>query len=441
MSDRLNRMLFAETERRVRNLLAVEQKLANNFDTDPLYENGPRAHQFYIKIRQIDHQPNQPIASFNWTHFLSSLLNTFGHSPINGDTEVHVSESGLLSRLGAIIGQLNAQQISDYLDWQTLWAFLPQMDYQFTRPYMNVTRVKDSLSVRKCPLEKRWMQMDEKCEKFLEWYFPHFLDRLYIQHHLHRGVREEVMQIYANVFVAFRRMLEENSWLEFGAKQRALAKLRSIHANAVYFGRIFDDNYLAKLYRRYDTFRPDVPFAQMVHQMEGTVLGHELSHGFDDWGSYFNSEGVNEDWLGITARSAFRERKQCFVQQYGGQKIKVEGTNLAINGSLTVNENIADNAGLEAAFRAWQLLAIFQAPNQIRALEQFDTDQLFFIHYAFRQCSRMGQVWLRQLLLVGQHSIVPARVNIPLQNLHKFAETFNCPAGSPMNPSKRCKIW
>jgi len=54
----------------------------------------------------------------------------------------------------------------------------------------------------------------------------------------------------------------------------------------------------------------------------GTVLGHELSHGFDDWGSYFNLDGINEDWLGPSMRNVFHEKKQCFVEQYGQIKVR-----------------------------------------------------------------------------------------------------------------------
>uniref|UniRef100_A0A1I8B5D0 Peptidase_M13 domain-containing protein n=1 Tax=Meloidogyne hapla TaxID=6305 RepID=A0A1I8B5D0_MELHA len=172
----------------------------------------------------------------------------------------------------------------------------------------------------------------------------------------------------------------------------------------------------------------------------GVILGHELSHAFDAWGSYYDSEGkYKKDWLVPAIRSKFQERKQCFVKQYGDIKVQVDGTILSINGSLTANENIADNGGLVAAFNAFQMLK--QKFNYPKQLKQFNDEQLFFIYYAYRQCSKMGQIWLKQRLSVGQHSIVPARVNLPLSNFPKFAKAFKCPLASPMNPSLKCSLW
>nr|CAD2128705.1 unnamed protein product [Meloidogyne enterolobii] len=176
----------------------------------------------------------------------------------------------------------------------------------------------------------------------------------------------------------------------------------------------------------------------------GVTLGHELTHAFDAWGSYYDAEGkYNNDWLLPDIRRKFQERKQCFVKQYGNIKVQVDGTLLSINGSLTANENIADNGGLVAAFNAFQLLKqkVNYPKHVFNGLKRFNDEQLFFIHYAFRQCSKMGQIWLRQRLSVGQHSVTPARVNVPLQNFPKFAKAFKCPLGSAMNPYLKCSLW
>lgn len=195
-----------------------------NTDTEPLYDGGPLAHQTYLRLTQLDQMPNSFLPNFNWTIFLQSILVPIGRR-IGGDTEIHVSEPGLLQRLATVISQLGSQQMADYLDWQVVWAFLPQLDRRYTHPYVNLNKMKgkekavdvkhlnlsDSLGARKCPLEKRWMQIGEKCEKFLEWYFPHLLDRIYIQHHMANGVRDGIQQIYQNIYTAFKQMLQRNA--------------------------------------------------------------------------------------------------------------------------------------------------------------------------------------------------------------------------------------
>uniref|UniRef100_A0A914MMM6 Peptidase M13 C-terminal domain-containing protein n=1 Tax=Meloidogyne incognita TaxID=6306 RepID=A0A914MMM6_MELIC len=296
---------------------------------------------------------------------------------------------------------------------------------------------------------------------------------------------------------------KNNPWLDTITKGKALTKLQMLQANAVYFERIFDNNYLEGIYKHYNPLRTDVPFAEMVHTFEGAsflrqmatndyydsswlvnayysretnalvslngylnppifskdflavmnyagigvTLGHELSHAFDDWGSYYNGNGQMEDWLGPQMRAIFQKKKECFVKQYGNSKVQIDGVWINLNGTLTVNENIADNGGLNAAFKAWQVLKRSSSSldqnifGKIDGLEEFNGDQLFFIHYAFRQCSRLGSTWLRQRIMTEQHSVVPARVNIPLQNSPHFAKIFACPSGSPMNPIEKCAIW
>uniref|UniRef100_A0A915NQS1 Uncharacterized protein n=2 Tax=Meloidogyne TaxID=189290 RepID=A0A915NQS1_9BILA len=418
-------------------------------------------------------------------------------------------DPSFLQRMGKIIGEFSEQEISDYLDWNTLWTFMPQMDKRYTLHYVNSKppkveeEVPASPNYKRCAMTKSWMTTNEKCEKFIEWYFPQIFDRLYLSKHLENGVRTEIGKIYSSVYSEFKRMLENNPWLDTITKGKALTKLQMLQANAVYFERIFDNNYLEGIYRHYNPLRTDVPFAEMVHTFEGAsflrqmatndyydsswlvnayysretnalvslngylnppifskdflavmnyagigvTLGHELSHAFDDWGSYYNGNGQMEDWLGPQMRAIFQKKKECFVKQYGNSKVQIDGVWINLNGTLTVNENIADNGGLNAAFKAWQVLKRSSSSldqnifGKIEGLEEFNGDQLFFIHYAFRQCSRLGSTWLRQRIMTEQHSVVPARVNIPLQNSPHFAKIFACPSGSPMNPVEKCAIW
>uniref|UniRef100_A0A915P6X2 Peptidase_M13 domain-containing protein n=1 Tax=Meloidogyne floridensis TaxID=298350 RepID=A0A915P6X2_9BILA len=440
MSERLKQMVKSEAERRVKNLLLVEQMLAQHFDTDPLYENDPLSHQNYIQLSQLD-KPGEFLHSFNWTNYLRSILSPINYK-INWRTEIYVSEVGLLQRLAKTIEKLTDQQIADYLDWQILWTFLPQLDTRYTHPYVDVNKMKDSFSVKKCPMDRRWMKMGEKCKKFIEWYFPHFLDHLYVKKYLAKGVKEQVKQIFTDIYAAFKQMLETNSWLDLKAKQNALIKLKGIRSVSAYFDQIFNDNYLQQIYRPFYLLKTDALFPQIVYQLTGlsllrqmatldyydpswgvnayysrennalvtlnaylqppvfnhdfpapfnyagigVTLGHELTHAFDAWGSYYDAEGkYNNDWLLPDIRRKFQERKQCFVKQYGDIKVQVDGTLLSINGSLTANENIADNGGLIAAFNAFQLLKqkVNYPKHVFNGLRQYNDEQLFFIHYAY----------------------------------------------------------
>ncbi|EYC22137.1 hypothetical protein Y032_0017g3173 [Ancylostoma ceylanicum] len=113
----------------------------------------------------------------------------------------------------------------------------------------------------------------------------------------------------------------------------------------------------------------------------GAVIGHEITHGFDDQGSQFDSIGNLLEWWDTNTKKKFQERAQCIINQYG--KTEVAGTALRINGKLTQGENIADNGGIKQAFRAYKnYLKRHGEERRIKGLEQFNNEQMFFLGYA-----------------------------------------------------------
>jgi predicted metalloendopeptidase len=169
----------------------------------------------------------------------------------------------------------------------------------------------------------------------------------------------------------------------------------------------------------------------------GAVIGHEISHGFDDQGRKSDGEGNLRDWWSTEDAAAFETRANALVAQYGGYA-PLEGAN--VNGRLTLGENIGDLSGLAVAYRAYKLsLNGREAP----VINGFTGDQRFFLGWAQVWRSKYRDEALRQQLLTDSHSPGMYRTNGVLVNMPEFYQAFGVKEGDKMYvpADKRVKIW
>jgi len=170
----------------------------------------------------------------------------------------------------------------------------------------------------------------------------------------------------------------------------------------------------------------------------GVVIGHELTHGFDDQGQQYNKDGILEQWWTNYSTANFRERQQCFVDQYS----QYELFGYHVNGSLTLGENIADNGGVKSSFQAYQTVVgrSGQTPPSLPALP-YTPEQLYFIAYGQVWCSLFTPQSISVSTKTDPHSPGPYRVIGALVNSPEFASAFGCPTNSSMNPENKCLLW
>jgi len=168
----------------------------------------------------------------------------------------------------------------------------------------------------------------------------------------------------------------------------------------------------------------------------GMVVGHELTHGFDDEGAQFAGNGNLENWWEPKVGELFKEKTSCVADQYSGYE-PLPGLN--IDGKLTLGENIADLGGLKLAFMAYRTMRK-GAANQVVA-GGFTEDQQFFLSHAQAWCTKGREEFERMLVQVDAHSPPRFRVNGPLSNLPEFAKAFSCAEGTAMHPKKMCAVW
>lgn len=168
----------------------------------------------------------------------------------------------------------------------------------------------------------------------------------------------------------------------------------------------------------------------------GMVVGHELTHGFDDQGAKYDAHGNLTNWWAPATAKRFKARTQCVIDQYAAYEA-IPG--VKVNGKLTAGENIADMGGIKLAFLAYRWLRRHAKTTTVA--EGFSEDQQFFLAYAQIWCSKMRGPEARRRAKVDPHSPPQHRVNGPLMNYPSFARAFSCKKGSTMNPKKICRVW
>src|SRR5580704_14705270 len=171
----------------------------------------------------------------------------------------------------------------------------------------------------------------------------------------------------------------------------------------------------------------------------GMVMGHEITHGFDDQGRKFDAQGNLRDWWTPEDAKAYDQRAQCIADQYTEE---IPEAGVKSNGHLTQGEDTADNGGLRLAFMA--LKNKLQAEN--KSVDAKDADgwtprQKFFLSYANSWCEQYRPELMRTLVLTNPHSIPKYRVNNVVSNMPEFQEAFSCKKGAPMVRANQCRVW
>ena len=167
----------------------------------------------------------------------------------------------------------------------------------------------------------------------------------------------------------------------------------------------------------------------------GVVIGHELTHGFDDQGRRYDGQGNLRDWWTPEDAKAFTSKADCVVNEYGGFS-PAEGVKL--NGKLTLGENAADNGGIHLAYMAlMDSLAKHTMPNK----DGLTPQQQFFLGYAQVWCENSTEQSSRLRAQTDPHSPGEFRVNGVLQNMPEFERAFSCKTGDPMVSANPCRVW
>jgi len=339
---------------------------------------------------------------------------------------------------------------------------------------------------------------------FQEGSLTNAVGAMYAKKHFDLGAKDIVDEIVENVRAEFKKMLDELNWMDPTTKAKAHIKADQITPHMAYAKEILDtdlinefydglelrtDSYLKNILRlkkfvynyyirefrnpiekqSWKThggaaivnafyspeensiqfpagilegvfFQKDRPL-YMNYGGIGFVVGHEITHGFDDEGSQTDGLGNLVDWWEPETKKKYLEKAQCIIDQYGNYTVQVEEEELNVNGITTQGENIADNGGIKEAFRAYDTLVSKYGPEPVLPGLAYTTRQLMWLSGASVWCEVRRPASLKQQVLTDPHSPARFRINGPFSNQPEFAADWGCPQGSPMNPVKKCSVW
>ncbi|KAG5878476.1 hypothetical protein JTB14_003163 [Gonioctena quinquepunctata] len=168
----------------------------------------------------------------------------------------------------------------------------------------------------------------------------------------------------------------------------------------------------------------------------GSIIGHEITHGFDVDGRKFDSNGAVAPWWTPETTTEYLNRTECFIKQYNSYF--VSEIDSYVDGARTLNENLADNGGVRESYLAMKKMLERNGIDE--NISGFTPEQLFFIGFGTTWCDNPSIKYLRYLEN-DEHARSKWRVNGVVSNMEEFSEAFNCPAGSKMNPANKCILW
>lgn len=400
---------------------------------------------------------------------------------------VIVNQPSYLEALNKVIREHDLDSWKDYLRFRLIASFAPYLESSF----VDEAFAFQGTTVQGIPENRpRW----KRGLGLVEAGMGEALGRLYVQKHFPAEAKQRMDRLVQNLLAAYREDLDHLDWMGPETRKEALAKLSTfmpkigypgkwrdytalkidrndLVGNVIRIARFEQDRDLDKLGKPVDRtewlmtpqtinayYNPTMneivfpaailqpPFFDMAADDAvnyggiGAVIGHEISHGFDDQGSQYGADGnlMNEPgWFTKQDLDRFHVRTKALVAQYSAQE-PLPGSH--VNGELTLGENIADNSGISIAYQAYQRsLGGTAAP----VIDGYTGDQRFFIGWA--------QVWKNKsrdertvmLLKVDPHSPPPIRAAIPLKNLTPFHEAFGTKPGDGMYlaPEQRVRIW
>ncbi|XP_023555292.1 membrane metallo-endopeptidase-like 1 isoform X2 [Octodon degus] len=434
------------------------------------------------------------LKGFNWTLFIQTVLSSVTIKLLP-DEEVVVYGIPYLQNLEDIIDLYSARTMQNYLIWRLVLDRISSLSQRFKDARVNYRKALYGTTVE----EVRWRE----CISYVNSNMESAVGSLYVKQAFPGDSKDMVQELIHKVRAVFVETLDELGWMDEESKQKAQEKAMSIREQIGYptyileeDNRRLDQEYsslnfsedlyfenalqnlkasahrsLRKLRERvdqnlwiigaavvnafYSPNRNQIVFPAGILQPPffskeqpqslnfggiGMVIGHEITHGFDDNGRNFDKNGNMLDWWSNFSAQNFREQSECMIHQYGNYSWEL-AENQSVNGFSTLGENIADNGGVRQAYKAYLKWMAEGGKDQLLPGLELTYKQLFFVNYAQVWCGSYRPEFAVQSIKTDVHSPLKYRVLGSLQNLPAFADAFHCAQGTPMHPKQRCRIW
>lgn len=460
----------ASNKNRAEAILKMEAALATSHKS-PVELRDPVANYHKYVITEL----NKETPNINWSNFLNKM-------GVTADT-VLVGQPEYYKALSA---QLKSTPIDVFKD-KLRFDLVDGAANYLNRPFVEAKFEFNKALTGQPQLSDRWKRVAAQTDNYL----GELLGQLWVEKYFPPNAKERMLTMVNNLQTVYKNRIEQLDWMSAETKQKALEKLQAFMKKIGYPDKWEDfsdvtidrNNYyqnvleaqkhawnknLEKVEKPVDKAEWDMTpptvnagyypsYNQIVFPAGilqspffnfeaddainyggiGAVIGHEMTHGFDDQGSQYDAAGNLTDWWTKEDRKKFMSKAQVVVDQYSGFKVL---DSLKVNGQLTLGENLADLGGITLAYEAFKLTDQGKSNEKING---YTPDQRFFMSWAnvWRIKDRPEQLQMR--INVDPHSPEHFRTNGPLMNFEPFYNAFNVKEGDKMykKPEDRAKVW
>uniref|UniRef100_A0A8C4MYS9 Neprilysin n=1 Tax=Equus asinus asinus TaxID=83772 RepID=A0A8C4MYS9_EQUAS len=432
---------------------------------------------------------------FSWANFTNEIMSTVNiNIPNEEDVVVYAPE--YLTKLKLILTKYSARWV--YLQNLMSWRFIMDLVSSLSRTYKESRNAFRKALYGTTSETATW----RRCANYVNGNMENAVGRLYVEAAFAGESKHVVENLIAQIREVFIQTLDDLTWMDAETKKKAEEKALAIKERIGYPDEIIsndsklDNEYLELNYKEdeyfeniiqnlkfsqnkqlkklrekvdkdewisgaavvnafYSSGRNQIVFpagilqppffsAQQSNSLNyggiGMVIGHEITHGFDDNGRNFNKDGDLVDWWTQQSANNFKEQSQCMVYQYGNFSWDLAGGQ-HLNGINTLGENIADNGGIGQAYRAYQNYVKKNGEEKLLPGIDLNHKQLFFLNFAQVWCGTYRPEYAINSIKTDVHSPGSFRIIGTLQNSPEFSEAFHCPKNSYMNPEKKCRVW
>lgn len=466
-------MLTGVAEKQAKEKAALIMRLETSLAEASLTQvelRDPAAIYHIMDLKQLD----KLTPHFSWQKYLTSM----------GLNDLDSLNMGMPKFMQAVDKAFTEYSLDDwkvYLSWHLLSSAAPYLSKPFVEQNFSMVKVLTGIE----DLPARWKRVVGAEGGLLGF----AVGELFVEKYFSASAKQEVLDIITNIRKVLKEDLAKLSWMTPETRQEALKKLELIEDRVGYPDKWRDYSslkidrgpYILNVLRaseflvHYDLNKVGKPVDRTEWEMTpqtinayyhpslnsinipmgilsspffdpnataainygaiGAVIGHEITHGFDDQGAKFDARGNLHNWWKKEDLDKFQKATECIVEQFS--KYMVNG-NMPLKGKLVVGEATADLGGLNIAYRAYTRSSNYKNAKDV---DGFTPLQQFFISYAHTWTNNMRPERAMQLVVSDPHPPAKYRVNGTLANMPAFQKAFDIPNDSPMVNKHRCVVW
>jgi putative endopeptidase len=414
--------------------------------------------------------------NFSWANYMTTR-------GVPAVMELNIGQPDFFKEMSAMIKDIPVESWKTYLRWMTINAAAPSLSKKFVDENFNfygryLTGAKEQ--------QPRW----KICVNAADNTLGEALGMEYVKKTFTPAAKARMDELINNLFIAMKERIGKLDWMSAATKEQALVKLSTFKRKIAYPDKLrgykglalnnksFATNVLVSrqfnsrrnledinkpvdrtrwgfspptVNASYSPTNNEITFPAGILQPPffnfaaddavnyggiGGVIGHEITHGFDDQGSRYDAEGNLKMWWTTEDRTKFEERAACVVKQFNEYEVQ---PGLFIDGKLTLGENIGDFAGLTVSYDAF--MKSLEGKTRPADIDGFTAEQRFFLGWAQVWAGKYTSEAERQQVKTNVHSLPRWRVNGPLSNMPQFAKAFGCKTGDKMIRTDICQIW